>query len=145
MWHQDDGIAIVSIKSKMHSLGTEVLLGLNRAMDEAEANHDALVIWHEAPFAVGANLKAGLEKALAVELASGAVKEIRGMGLMLGVDLSKPCGALVQRAADAGLLISVTADSVIRLVPPLIMTATEADQVIAILCPLITALLKEAA
>ena len=94
---------------------------------------------------VGAHLKAGLEKALAAELASGAVREIRGLGLMLGVDLSKPCAALVQRAADAGLLISVTADSVIRLVPPLIMTAAEADQVVAILCPLISALLKEAA
>ena len=93
---------------------------------------------------VGAHLKAGLEKALAAELTSGAVKEIRGMGLMLGVDLSKPCGTLVQRAADSGLLISVTADSVIRLVPPLIMTTAEADQVVAILCPLITALLKEA-
>ncbi len=61
MWHQGDGIAIVSFRSKMHSLGTEVLLGLNRALDEAEASYDALVIWHEAPFAVGANLKAALE------------------------------------------------------------------------------------
>ena len=61
LWHQGDGIAIVSIKSKMHALGSEVLAGLNRALDEAEANHDALVIWHEAPFAVGANLKAALE------------------------------------------------------------------------------------
>jgi acetylornithine/N-succinyldiaminopimelate aminotransferase len=94
---------------------------------------------------VGAHLKAGLENGLAVELSSGAVKEIRGMGLMLGVDLSKPCSALVQRAADAGLLISVTADSVIRLVPPLIMTAAEADEVVAILCPLIKALLQEGA
>ncbi len=61
MWHQGDRIAIVSFKSKMHSLGTEVLMGLNRAVDEAERNFDALVIWHEAPFAVGANLKAALE------------------------------------------------------------------------------------
>jgi 3-hydroxyacyl-CoA dehydrogenase len=61
MWHQGDRIAIVSFKSKMHSAGTEVLLGLNRAIDEAEKNFDALVIWHEAPFAVGANLKAALE------------------------------------------------------------------------------------
>ncbi|HET6263877.1 MAG TPA: 3-hydroxyacyl-CoA dehydrogenase/enoyl-CoA hydratase family protein, partial [Usitatibacter sp.] len=61
MWHQGDGIAIVSFKSKMHALGTEVLQGLNRAIDEAERNFDALVIWHEAPFAVGANLKAALE------------------------------------------------------------------------------------
>ena len=61
MWHQGDRIAIVSFKSKMHALGSEVLLGLNRAIDEAEKNFDALVIWHEAPFAVGANLKAALE------------------------------------------------------------------------------------
>jgi 3-hydroxyacyl-CoA dehydrogenase len=61
MWHQGDRIAIVSFKSKMHSLGVEVLQGLNRAIDEAEKNFDALVIWHEAPFAVGANLKAALE------------------------------------------------------------------------------------
>ncbi|MGE5098237.1 MAG: 3-hydroxyacyl-CoA dehydrogenase/enoyl-CoA hydratase family protein [Betaproteobacteria bacterium] len=61
LWHQGDRIAIVSFKSKMHSLGTEVLQGLNRALDEAERNFDALVIWHEPPFAVGANLKAALE------------------------------------------------------------------------------------
>ncbi len=61
MWHQGDGIAIVSFKSKMHALGAEVLQGLNRALDEAERGFAALVIWHEAPFAVGANLKAALE------------------------------------------------------------------------------------
>jgi 3-hydroxyacyl-CoA dehydrogenase len=61
MWHQGDGIAIVSFKSKMHALGVEVLSGLNRAIDEAEKGFDALVIWHEAPFAVGANLKAAIE------------------------------------------------------------------------------------
>jgi len=92
---------------------------------------------------VGAHLKAGLEAALAAELAAGTVKEIRGQGLMLGIDLAKPCGVLTQRAADAGLLISVTADSVVRLVPPLILSKTEADEIVALLCPLISALLKE--
>ena len=92
---------------------------------------------------VGAHLKAALQKGLAAELTSGAVKEIRGQGLMLGIDLSKPCGALTQRALDAGLLISVTADTVVRLVPSLILTTAEADQIAAILCPLISALLKE--
>ncbi|WP_341912569.1 aspartate aminotransferase family protein [Polaromonas sp. YR568] len=92
---------------------------------------------------VGAHLKSALGRELAAELASGAVKEIRGMGLMLGIDLAKPCGDLVKRAADKGLLISVTADSVIRLVPPLIMTQAEADEVVAILCPLIKQLLAE--
>ncbi len=51
-----EDIAIVSFKSKMHSLGEEVLDGLNRAIDKAEAEYKGLVIWHEAPFAVGANL-----------------------------------------------------------------------------------------
>ena len=95
--------------------------------------------------AVGAHLKAGLEVALKTELANGSVKEVRGLGLMLGIDLAKPCGALVQRAVDAGLLISVTADTVVRLVPPLILSITEADEIIAILSPLISALLKESA
>ncbi|MDT7515069.1 aspartate aminotransferase family protein [Rhodoferax mekongensis] len=94
---------------------------------------------------VGAHLKAGLEAALKAEIANGGVKEVRGQGLMMGVDLSKPCGALVQRAADAGLLISVTADSVVRLVPPLILSVAEADEIIAILAPLIAAFLKETA
>ncbi|MDP3829590.1 MAG: aspartate aminotransferase family protein [Polaromonas sp.] len=92
---------------------------------------------------VGAHLKSALSRELAAELASGTVKEIRGMGLMLGIDLAKPCGDLVKRAADKGLLISVTADSVIRLVPPLIITQAEADEVVAILCPLIKQLLTE--
>ena len=94
---------------------------------------------------VGAHLKAGLAKALSTELASGSVREIRGQGLMLGIDLSKPCAALVQRCVVNGLLISVTADTVIRLVPPLILSAAEADEIVAILCPLVSALLKETA
>jgi len=92
---------------------------------------------------VGAHLKSALSRELAAELASGTVREIRGMGLMLGIDLAKPCGDLVKRAADKGLLISVTADSVIRLVPPLIITQAEADEIVAILCPLIKQLLAE--
>jgi 3-hydroxyacyl-CoA dehydrogenase len=60
MWHQGDRIGIVSFKSRMHALGSEVLNGLNRAIDEAEKNFDALVIWHEGPFAVGADLKAAI-------------------------------------------------------------------------------------
>jgi len=92
---------------------------------------------------VGAHLKAALSRELAAELKSGAVKEVRGLGLMLGIDLSQPCGDLVKRSADNGLLISVTADSVIRLVPPLILTQAEADEVVGILCPLIKQLLGE--
>jgi acetylornithine aminotransferase len=90
---------------------------------------------------VGAHLAAALREALAAELASGEVREIRGLGLMLGIELAKPCGVLAQQCVDHGLLISVTADSVIRLVPPLIMTTAEADEVVAILCPLVKKLL----
>ncbi|MBK9238503.1 MAG: aspartate aminotransferase family protein [Rhodoferax sp.] len=92
---------------------------------------------------VGLHLSNGLKRALQAELASGQVKEIRGQGLMIGIDLAKPCAALVQQAANAGLLISVTADSVVRLVPPLILSEAEADQIVALLCPLICAFLKE--
>ena len=56
---------------------------------------------------------------------------------MLGVELAKPCGVLVNQAAEAGLLISVTADTVIRMVPPLILTLAEADEIAAILVPLV--------
>ena len=90
--------------------------------------------------AVGAHLQAALRR----ELGSlDGVKEVRGQGLMIGLDLAKPCGVLVQRAADAGLLISVTADSVVRIVPPLILTTTEADAIVAILAPLVKAFLAE--
>ena len=91
---------------------------------------------------VGDHLKAALLR----ELGSlPGLKDIRGRGLMLGVELKVPCSELVGRAADQGLLISVTADSVIRLVPSLIMTTAEADEVVSILCPLVKQLLKEKA
>ena len=92
---------------------------------------------------VGAHLKGALAHALGAELASAAVREIRGHGLMIGIDLAKPCSALVGQCADNGLLISVTADSVVRLLPPLIMTLAEADEVARILCPLIRQLLAD--
>src|ERR1035437_3808712 len=95
---------------------------------------------------VGKHLTDALAEALRSDLVNpNGVKEIRGQGLMIGVELAKPCGALTQRCADAGLLISVTADSVIRLVPALIMTEAEADEVASILCPIIKAFLAESA
>jgi len=70
------------------------------------------------------------------------VKEIRGQGLMIGIELDKPCGDLVKQALAQGLLINVTADNVIRLLPPLIMTRGEAQQLLDILCPLIKEFLQ---
>jgi acetylornithine aminotransferase len=87
--------------------------------------------------AVGEVLTGALREGLAAEIAAGTVKDLRGAGLMIGLELDRPCGVLLGRAAEAGLMISVTADSVIRLVPPLIMTADEARQVAAILVPLV--------
>ncbi|MBK6470207.1 MAG: aspartate aminotransferase family protein [Betaproteobacteria bacterium] len=91
-----------------------------------------------------ATVGAALHDGLARELAGlSGVTEIRGAGLMIGIELDRPCGVLLGRAAEAGLLISVTADRVIRLVPPLILNADEAAQIVAILCPLIRAFLAE--
>jgi acetylornithine aminotransferase len=91
---------------------------------------------------VGDHLKAALQR----ELGSlTGLKEIRGRGLMLGVELTIPCSELVGRAAQKGLLISVTAESVIRMVPSLIMTTVEADEVVSILVPLVKQLIKEKA
>ena len=89
---------------------------------------------------VGEHLVAALKRELA---GVKGVKEIRGRGLMLGIDLEVPCAEILKRAADNGLLLSVTADTVIRMVPSLIMTTVEADEVVAILVPLVKQLLKE--
>jgi len=84
--------------------------------------------------AVGERIRSGLEREW-----SGVkgVVEIRGQGLMLGIELDRPCGDVLLRAAKAGLLISVTAERVVRLLPPLIMTPAEGDEVVRILAPLV--------
>ena len=89
---------------------------------------------------VGAHLKGALARELG---GLAGVKDIRGQGLMIGIELDRPCPVLTMRAADAGLLISVTADSVIRLVPALIITAAEADEIVALLAPLVKQFLSE--
>ncbi|VTU39677.1 Acetylornithine aminotransferase [Variovorax sp. PBS-H4] len=90
---------------------------------------------------VGAHLKGALERELG---GLAGVKEIRGQGLMLGIELDRPCGVILNRACEAGLLLSVTADSVIRLVPPLILSVAEADEIVAILAPIVKTFLAEA-
>ncbi len=73
------------------------------------------------------------------------VVEIRGQGLMLGIALAQPCGALVGRAFEQGLLINVTADTVVRLLPSLIFSQTDAEQLLDKLCPLITDFVSQGA
>lgn len=83
---------------------------------------------------MGALLKEGLQR----ELGSlPGVVDIRGQGLILGVELDRNCGELLGQAAQAGLMISVTADRVIRLLPALIINESEINQLLAILCPLV--------
>ncbi|MBI0420077.1 MAG: aminotransferase class III-fold pyridoxal phosphate-dependent enzyme, partial [Nitrosospira sp.] len=65
------------------------------------------------------------------------VKEIRGQGLMIGIELSRPCGELVREALSQGLLINVTSDKVVRLLPPLVMKCQEADLVVSSVSKLI--------
>ncbi|MEO7726302.1 MAG: aspartate aminotransferase family protein [Burkholderiales bacterium] len=72
------------------------------------------------------------------------LREVRNMGLMIGIELDYPCDELVKSALAAGLLINVTNDNVIRLLPPLIMNRDEAEQVVAILSPLIIEFLSRA-
>ena len=89
---------------------------------------------------VGAHLKATLAREIG---GLKGVVEIRGQGLMIGIELARNCGVLTQRAAEAGLLISVTADTVVRLLPVLIMTEAQADEVVSLLAPLVKNFLAE--
>ena len=73
------------------------------------------------------------------------VREIRGKGLMIGIELEYPCDEIVNKALEAGLLISVTNDCVIRLLPPLTFKRAEAEQLVAMLAALITDFLRRRA
>ncbi|MBI4988104.1 MAG: aspartate aminotransferase family protein [Rhodocyclales bacterium] len=84
--------------------------------------------------ALGETLRADFAKAL--EGQAGVVA-IRGDGLMIGIELDRPCGELVTRALQRGLLINVTADKVVRLLPALVFTDDDARELVAILAPLI--------
>ncbi len=73
---------------------------------------------------LGARIRSGMGRALE---GTGSLVSIRGDGLMIGIELDRPCAALVGMALEAGLFINVTADTVIRLLPPMIMSDDEAD------------------
>jgi acetylornithine/N-succinyldiaminopimelate aminotransferase len=83
---------------------------------------------------MGELIRAGMRDALR-DLAG--IVEVRGMGLMIGIELDRPCGELVRDALNAGLLINVTAERVIRLLPPLIIRESEARELVARLAPLV--------
>ena len=76
---------------------------------------------------LGTRILNGLKKSLD-DIAG--VKEIRGKGLMLAVELDRPCKEILTLALERGLLLNVTADSVVRLLPPFILSDAEADQIV---------------
>jgi acetylornithine aminotransferase len=90
---------------------------------------------------VGKVIRDGLAAALS---GVAGVKEIRGMGLMLGIELDRPCGDITRRALDHGLVTNVTAERVIRLLPPLIMSEAQGRELVAILAPLVKDFLSQA-
>jgi acetylornithine aminotransferase len=83
---------------------------------------------------LGAKLLADLQRELA---GIPQVKAVRGFGLMLGIELDQPCAALVGQALAQGLLINVTSERVIRLLPPLIMSDEQTELLVSTLVPLI--------
>ncbi|MEY4598673.1 MAG: hypothetical protein RLZZ445_1470 [Pseudomonadota bacterium] len=91
---------------------------------------------------IGSRIRANLQRALAE---TPGLREIRGKGMMIGIELDRPCGDLVKTTLEAGLLINVTADNVVRLVPPLVMSASEADQLTNELAPMIRSFLMNTA
>ena len=89
---------------------------------------------------MGEVVKSGLQSALS---GVAGVKDIRGMGLMLGVELDRPCGEIVKRALAAALVTNVTADKVIRILPPLVIDEAQARQLAGILSEVVRAFLAQ--
>jgi len=90
---------------------------------------------------LGERLRNGFREALRNQ---PGVTDIRGLGLMIGIELDRPCAVLVERALERGLLINVTAEKVVRLLPPLILSDEQADQIVDTASGLIRDLLAEA-
>ena len=91
---------------------------------------------------LGKRILTGLQKNLQ---GTAGVKDIRGFGLLLAVELERPCKDIMHIALEQGLLLNVTADKVVRLLPPLILTDAEADQVVAGVTDAVRAFLARAA
>jgi acetylornithine aminotransferase len=73
------------------------------------------------------------------------VSDIRGMGSMIGVELARGCGELVLQSLQAGLVLNVTSDNVIRMLPPLVMNEAEAGEVVGRLTPILRSFLQSRA
>jgi len=89
--------------------------------------------------ALGQRMHSQLEEALWAPEINNKVTEVRSFGLLIGIELTSDCTELVEAAKQKGLLINVTAGNTIRLLPPLILTNEEADQVVQTVVSLIEA------
>lgn len=83
---------------------------------------------------LGERIRAGIRNACGE---TAGIVDIRGSGLMIGIELDRPCAALVADGLAAGILINVTADKVVRLLPPLVMSDAEADELVNILASVV--------
>lgn len=101
----------------------------NAVLDEIDEQH-----LEQRAEQLGERIQTGLRDALR---GNNAVLEVRGKGLMLAVELREACGHLVAQALEAGLLINVTQDSIVRLLPPLILTNDQADDLVTRVAALI--------
>ena len=91
---------------------------------------------------MGDAIRAGLAQKLA---GLPGVRQIRGKGLMIGIELDRPCKEIVEQALAAGLLVNVTADNVVRLLPPLIFTQEHVQHLVDGLAPIIAAAVRQPA
>ena len=89
--------------------------------------------------AMGALIMDGLRRELA---GITGVLEVRGAGLMIGIELDRPCSEVVGLALKEGLVLNVTADAVVRLLPPLILNAEQAQIIVSTLAPIIKRVLS---
>ncbi|MFM2398158.1 MAG: hypothetical protein RL341_315 [Pseudomonadota bacterium] len=90
---------------------------------------------------MGALLRDGFTRELAGKIGMGGVVEIRSHGLMMGIELDRPCADIAKQALAAGLLVNVTNDRVIRLLPPLIINAEQIGMIVNILAPMVRSFL----
>ena len=86
-----------------------------------------------------------MREALAAALGGKGVAEVRGMGMMIGVEFDAGCGELVKAALDAGLVLNVTVDKVVRMLPPLVMSEAEGREVVSRFLPLAKSFLDKRA
>lgn len=83
---------------------------------------------------LGALIQSGIVRGMEV---TGGLVEVRGRGLMIGIELDRPCGELVRMALEAGIVLNVTAERVVRLLPPLVFEGAHADLLVERLVPLL--------